>query len=121
MIYTVKEVAARLGISEHTIRYYDRKGLMPFLHKNNTGKRMFTEEDICLLELIKCLKSGNMSLSDIKEYITLFITGDEAIEMRKILLEKQRVFILQQIEVLNQSLCAINYKLEHCVVMRCDV
>ncbi len=68
-MFTVNQAAERLHISENTIRYYDRQGLMPFLKKDSAGERAFTEEDICFMELIVCLKTSHMFLTDIRKYI----------------------------------------------------
>jgi DNA-binding transcriptional MerR regulator len=114
-MFTVNQVAERLLISEHTIRYYDRQGLMPFLKKDSGGKRSFTEEDICFIELIICLKTSHMSLTDIRQYIEYQFSDADTTHNRKQILENHRKFILGQIENMKQSLCSIDYKLEHCV------
>ena len=114
MTYTIKQVAERLNISEHTLRYYDRQGLMPFLKRDNNGIRCFTEDDIYFIELIMCLKRSNMSLSNIKDFISLYLLGEQTNNLRKAILRNHKEAILNQIEQLHESLCIINYKLDHC-------
>jgi DNA-binding transcriptional MerR regulator len=114
MTYTVKQVAKQLNISEHTLRYYDRQGLMPFLKRDSDGIRCFTEDDICFIELIMCLKKSNMSLADIRKYISLYLLGEEANNLRMSILKNHKEAILNQIEHLHESLCIINYKLNNC-------
>lgn len=118
-MYTVKQAAERLHISEHTLRYYDRQGLMPFLRKSPGGVRAFTEEDLCLIELILCLKNSRMSLSEIRQYIQYQISPADTTQMRKQILLNHKRFLQQQMLELRQSLCAIDYKLEHCIGQEC--
>lgn len=114
-MFTVKQVADRLNISEHTLRYYDRQGLMPFLKKDSKGRRTFTEEDISLIELIICLKKSHMSLEKIREYIEYQISEGDTSQLRKRILENHKQVVMHQIEELNSSLCVLDYKLKHCI------
>lgn len=110
--YTVKEAAERTGLTVPTLRYYDKLGLMPQLHRNAAGVRQFTEQDICWVELICCLKNSRMPLQEIREFMELCLKED-ACEERREILEKHRAFILEQMEQLKCSLGTIEYKLEH--------
>lgn len=116
---TVKQVAQRLNLSEHTIRYYDREGMLPFLSKDENGRRSFTEDDICLLELIICLRDSQMPISEIRKYIACQLPEDDAAQLRRSILLKHRAFIEQQINTLKHSLCSIDYKLAHCADHAC--
>lgn len=60
--YTVKEVSKRTGISEHTLRYYDKEGLLSFIKRDKNGVRLFTKEDFEHLYTITVLKKTGMSL-----------------------------------------------------------
>jgi DNA-binding transcriptional MerR regulator len=113
MKYTIKQVAQRTNLSEHTLRYYDRQGLLPLLKKSKSGIRIYSENDIDCIDLIKCLKSSNMSLANIRKFMSLCLQGEETCEVRRVLLENQRKAILDQLETLNKSLCTINWKLDH--------
>jgi len=110
--YTVKEVAVRTGLSIPTIRYYDSMGLIPQLHRTSGGIRQFTEQDICRMELICCLKNSGMPLQKIRMFMEL-CQDKEAVEERKKMLEEHREFIIKQIEALQCSLCTVEYKIEH--------
>ncbi|MFL0252859.1 MerR family transcriptional regulator [Clostridium neuense] len=113
MKYTIKQVSKRTQLSEYTLRYYDREGLMPLLKRSKNGIRLYSENDICWIELICCLKNSGMSLVKIKEFMNLCLNGKESCEERKEMLEQHKKSILAQMEKLNKSLCTINYKLEH--------
>ena len=67
-----------------------RKGLLPFVERSSGGIRMFQEKDYEWLKVISCLKKAGMSLKDIREYINLAMQGDDTIDERLALFEKQR-------------------------------
>ena len=65
MLYTVREAAEKLGIPSSTIRYYDKKGLLPFIERSPSGVRVFTEDDIAHLRDLLILKNAGFSLKEI--------------------------------------------------------
>ena len=73
----VKQVADNLGISEHTIRYYDKVGLFPFVQRNKNGYRDFSEEDLYWIEFIKCMRQTHMPISTLKEIAELYHQGSD--------------------------------------------
>ncbi len=111
--YTIKQAGEKTGLSEHTIRYYDKEGLLPQLKRTQSGIRKFSQNDIAWLELICCLKNSGMPIEKIKKFMHLCLNGSKTNEERKALLEEHRAYILQQKEVLEKSLCTVNYKIEH--------
>jgi len=56
MLYTVGEMAKRLGIAPSTLRFYDKEGLLPFVERSSGGMRMFKDSDYEWLQIIECLK-----------------------------------------------------------------
>ena len=80
MLYTVGEMAKRLGVAASTLRYYDKEGLLPFVERSSGGIRMFKDVDFEWLQIIECLKKTGMQLADIKHFIELAMKGDETIE-----------------------------------------
>lgn len=112
MIYTVKDISKMFDISIHTIRFYDKEGLLPFVSRNKSGNRVFTDSDLRLFSIICCLKDTGMHLKDIKKYIDLCMEGPITIDsQRKILLQHQEE-VIKQIDTLNKSLSLINEKME---------
>ena len=113
MSYSIKQVSEQTGLSEHTIRYYDREGLLPLLKREENGKRSFSENDIQWLGLMCCLKNSGMSIEKSKEFMFLCLNGEETCEQRKEMLQLHKVYILEQINLLNRSLSTIEYKIDH--------
>jgi len=76
MAYSIGQVAEKTGLSSYTLRYYDKEGLMPFVHRGNGGRREFTENDMDFIDLISCLKETGMSLKEIREFVNMSMEGN---------------------------------------------
>ena len=111
--FTVKEVSERTGLSISTLRYYDSEGLTPQITRNGSGVRQYTQEDVCWLELICCLKHSGMALEDIRKFMGLCLGGEETAEERRKVLLGQKELICRKIEQLQCSLELIECKIEH--------
>lgn len=109
---TVKEVAKKFNISEHTIRYYSDENLIPDLKRDKNNNRMFDETSINWLQGIICLRNCGMSIKSIKEYVELCLIGDSTVKERKNIILEQKAIIDKQIEKLNESSMFLNHKLE---------
>jgi DNA-binding transcriptional MerR regulator len=98
MGYTIKEVAEKLNISQYTLRYYDKEGLIPYLKREKNGIRRYTDEDIDWINMIISLRNIDMPITKIHEYITLYLQGDKTIEQRRELIQKYKIFIENKIK-----------------------
>lgn len=110
MLYTVGEMAKRMGVSTSTLRYYDQEGLLPFVERSSGGMRMFKESDYEWLKIIECLKKTGMPLKDIRGFILMAIKGDETIDARLALIIKQQEAVSRQIEELRETLDTLDFK-----------
>lgn len=111
MLYTVGEMAKRLGIAASTLRYYDQEGLLPFVERSSGGIRMFKEADYEWLRVIQCLKATGMPLKDIRAFVLMALEGDETIDARLELIAQQRDAVLNQMDALQQTLEILNFKI----------
>ena len=98
MIYTVGEMAQKLGVPASTLRYYDKEGLLPFVERSSGGIRMFRENDFEWLQVIRCMKKAGMSIKDIRQYIEFSMQGAE---LRSLMYEKRRSDVFQSCKVVN--------------------
>lgn len=112
-MYTIKQVSEKTSLTDHTIRYYDREGLLPFVTRSTSGIRQFSEDDLEWIQLICCLRNSGMPLQEIKELMMICLRGGDAVEERKALLVTHRIRILEQMKSLEKSLETINYKIDH--------
>lgn len=112
MNYSINEVAAKFGLSAHTLRFYDKEGLLPFITRTKSGNRTFTEMDLDWVALICCLKDTGMPIKEIKLYSDWCKAGRGTIDERKKMLADHRIEVLKQIEELNKNLELIDKKLD---------
>lgn len=112
-MYTIKQVSEKTKLTEHTLRYYDREGLIPLITRTSSGIRQFSEDDLAWINLICCLRNSGMPLQEIKEFMQLCLKGKESLEERRELLEGHKERILEQIKNLDNSLNIINFKIDH--------
>lgn len=109
---TIAEVSEKFDISQDTLRYYERIGLLPHVNRNKSGIRDYTEEDCNWVEFIKCMRSAGLPIEVLIEYVGLFQKGDETIEARKELLTEQRKQLRARIEEMQKTLEHLDYKIE---------
>lgn len=120
MLYSIGEISNLMHISISALRYYDKEGLIPNIKRDKSGIRKFTENDINALRLINCLKNSGMQIKDIKKFIDWCEEGDSSLEKRLNMFKEQEQNILNQIEVLNESLELIKYKKWYYETAVCD-
>lgn len=111
MTYSIKQVSQITGLSIYTIRYYDKQGLLPFVKRDSSGYRAFTDADMSLIHTICCLKNTQMRIADIKQYIDYCMIGPESIEARKTLLLNHRAAVVKKQQALLEGLDEIDLKL----------
>ena len=68
----ISEVSKKFGVSEHTLRYYERIGLLPPVNRDKKGIRDYTEEDCEWISFIKCMRAAGLSIKTLIEYVTMF-------------------------------------------------
>lgn len=119
-MYSVKETAEIVGLTEHTIRFYTDKGLVPSVTRDRNNNRLFDEESINWLTGVKYLKECGMSIEAIKDYVDLCLEGNSTIEQRyqivlrqKTVAEEQLRSVQERIEYLNAKIAFYQDIMEH--------
>ena len=110
MTYTIKEMSELTGLPASTLRYYDKKGLLPQLRRDQNNVRVFTDDDYRSLRLIDCLKRSGLSIKDIKAFIDLIGKGDSALSDRLEIFMKRREILRQEMSELQEVMSVIEYK-----------
>ncbi len=109
-MYTIKEVAEKMDISEHTLRFWAKSGFFPFITRDKNNIRQFSEKDLDWVKIVKCLRSVGTENKAIKRYIDLCIIGDSTIKERyKIILDTKKKALLQM-EELQKQLSLLDFK-----------
>lgn len=110
MTYSIGEVAKMLNLTIHTLRYYDKEGLMPFVQRTPSGTRIFTESDVNALKIIECLKSTGMSIKDIRAFINWCTQGDATLQQRYEMFIERKAAVEAQMEELKSTMEVIEHK-----------
>lgn len=110
MLYTIGEMAKTLGIPTSTLRFYDKKGLLPFIERSSGGIRMFTDKDLECLRIVECLKKSGMPIEEIRHFIDMVMRGDESIDERLAMFQRRKEEVEKQITDLHATLDTIRYK-----------
>lgn len=110
--YTISEVAAWTGLTDHTLRWYERIGLMPHVDRSATGQRRFTNRDLDWLTLVGKLRLTGMSVAAMVRYAELVREGEHTFDARRELLEATREDVLARIAELQDTLAVLNYKID---------
>lgn len=109
---TIKEVSEKYGITQDTLRYYERVGMIPPVTRTAGGNRNYTEEDLRWVELARCMRSAGLPIEAMIEYVKLFREGDDTIPARLQLLTKQRERLLEQRRQIDTALNRLAIKIE---------
>ena len=108
---TIKEVSEKYGLSQDTLRYYEKIGVIPPVTRTSGGIRNYTEKDIGWVENAVCMRNAGLPVEVIAEYCRLFSMGDSTIGARLELLTEQRKKLIEQKEQLESEISRLDYKI----------
>lgn len=108
--YTIGEVSEMLGITIDTIRYYDKEGLLPFVKRDKSGRRVFTKDNVQLMQMILGLKNAGVPVKEIVHFVSWRLDGDTSLGERYAFLDKHEKNLEQKIADLEQSLAHLRFK-----------
>lgn len=108
---TVAEAAEACGLSVHTLRYYERAGLLDPIDRNGSGHRRYRESDLNRIEFLTKLRATGMPIREIRRYAELMKGGEDTNEQRLALLETHRQSVLAELEATARNLELIEYKI----------
>ena len=108
----IAEVSEKFGLSADTLRYYERVGLIPPVHRNEGGIRDYDELDLKRVDFIKCMRGAGLPVEVLIEYMALVQQGDKTIEARKEILVEQRDLVAAKLLEMQKTLERLNYKID---------
>lgn len=108
----MKEVSERVGISDHTLRYYEKIGLLHTIQRNNSGIREFSEKDISRIQFIKCMREADISIERLREYIELYDSDEDTLQARRELLMQEYEAMRNKYEKLKIGMRTLEKKTE---------
>ncbi|MDX1992664.1 MAG: MerR family transcriptional regulator [bacterium] len=109
---TIQQAAERTGLSVHTLRYYERVGLLAPVGRAANGHRRYAEIDLRRIEFLNKLRSTGMPIRQMRVFAALLEEGDTSIPERLALLQAHQETVRCYIEDLQRNLSAIDYKIQ---------
>ena len=109
---TISELAHSTGLSKHTLRYYERVGLIPLVERHpSSGHRQYTSHHTQWVAFIRNLRATGMPIRDLRAYSALVAKGDHTWPARKALLAAHRSRVVGMIALLEEQRTALEEKL----------
>lgn len=110
---TIQEVAKATGLTPHTLRYYERIGLIHPINREENTRRCYTAEDVGWIEFLLKLRATGMSIKDMQRYAELQRQGDETLPERVEMLKVLRDKVEAHIDEMNEHLKLIHHKIDY--------
>lgn len=107
---TIAQAAAMLDVSAHTLRYYERIGLVD-VPRDASGNRLYDADAVRRLVFVTRMRLSGMAIRDLQHYVELVDEGDDTVPERLEMLLEHRDTIRRQISELTLSLAATEYKI----------
>jgi len=108
---TIKEVSEKFGVTQDTLRYYERVGMIPPVTRTASGLRNYSENDVKWVSLAICMRSAGLPVEAMIEYVRLCQQGDETMPDRLQLLIDQRETLLKQKLRIDETLERLTVKI----------
>ena len=110
---SIDQAADRMGISKHTLRYYEREGLLPQIAKGSSGHRRYTDDDLGWIKFLQLLRGTGMPIREMKRFVELTHAGDHTIAERVEVLTRYRVSLRARMEADRESLQFLEHKIDY--------
>ncbi|AIC92775.1 MerR family transcriptional regulator [Shouchella lehensis] len=107
----ISEVSEKIGLSQDTLRYYERIGLIPPVKRSKSGIREYTELDCRRIEFAKCMRRAGLPIEVLIEYVALYQQGEETANPRKKLLIEQRGQLKERLKEMTDTLDRLDQKI----------
>ncbi|MFI6429952.1 MerR family transcriptional regulator [Rhodococcus oryzae] len=109
---SIAEAAERTGLSTHTLRYYERAGLMlTAVDRASSRHRRYSDDDITWVGFLTKLRSALMPIAQVREYVDLVRLGEATRAARLHMLQRHRVSVVAKLDDISQALTAIDAKI----------
>lgn len=113
MELTIQQVAAKTELSVHTLRYYERIGLMEPISRATNGHRSYQLKDLEWIVLLKRLRTTGMPIAQMQRFASMMRLGDAGISQRRALLEEHEADLLGQVKELQETLALLKDKIAY--------
>lgn len=108
----ISEVGKQCNLSQDTLRYYEKEGLIGPIQKTKNGIRDYTQEDLKRIEFVKCMRDAGLEVLILKQYMDLYEQGDHTIKQRRELLMQQKEKLEKKLQDMQKAYDKMNYKID---------
>jgi len=110
---TIQQAAAKLDISAHTLRYYERAGLVPPIARVAGGHRRYSSIDLGWAAFVRKLRRAGLTIGAIREYAQLQMDGIDTLDRRVGILESHRDAVRARLQELEETLDYLETKIDY--------
>lgn len=110
MLFTMKAVCEKTGMTYETLKFYCNQGLVPHVKRDAGNRRVFDERDVAWIESLGCLKRCGLSIQEMRHYVQLCLQGEATIPERKKILAQKRQALVEQIAQLQGAVAYVDQK-----------
>ena len=109
--YSIREAEAETNVSAHTLRYYERIGLIQGIARNGSGHRQYSQDDLDWVTILACLRQTGMSIQQMQTFAALVTAGDQTIPSRYAFLQAHHAEVQNYITELMGAMRVIEEKM----------
>lgn len=110
--WSIQTMAARCGMTEHTLRYYERVGLIQPVRREQNGHRRYSDQDENWLNLLKSMRAAQMPIRELRRYAALRAAGDNRADAQRKILERHRAALESRIADLQHAHALLAQKID---------
>jgi DNA-binding transcriptional MerR regulator len=114
-MHTIEQAAAQSGLTVHTLRYYEKVGVLPLVGRNAGGHRRYSESDLGWIKFVSLLKATGMPLSDIRAFVAAEKRGATGHIAKIDVLRRHRARMAAKITELTSFLDKVEEKISYYV------
>ena len=108
---TIRQVCSQYGLTPDTLRYYEKIGVIPEVHRTASGIRDYDETAIGWVENAVCMRSAGVPVESIIEYVRLYQEGDTTLQARRDLLKDVHTKLLAQKQQMEAEIDRLSFKI----------
>lgn len=112
--YTISGLSRMTGLSVHTLRFYEKEGILRHVERTASGRRVYGEDSVACLIGVLCLKQGGLTLAQIKEFFDQTVKGEESLPSRLEMMLSARDNLECQRDQINRSMTLVNFFIDGC-------
>lgn len=107
--YSISDLARKTGLSIHTLRFYEKEGILRYVERTPSGRRVYGKASLACLIGALCMKQAKLTLSQIKDFFDMTKAGDETLPQRLEMLTTARENLEEMRQHIDQCIDLVNF------------